>query len=613
MAIVAVWMYVAFYGLAPNFGSLDGRPLDFAAYEQRGWFELALLLAGLVFAVISGKRFIVPLTIAAALFAVVNAVQVLTAIDWGRQPLTSGAATAADLTASNDFVTSAARTLRIPELSSSRNIIVIVLDTFQNDVLESIVRTDSVIANALEGFTIYTNAMGHFPFTQLSIGAVLRGEVYDGRETIPAYLERTNAQKLPAILSGAGYEVDLLPLHSRHAFLAGRVSRCRAYAEVVDLFLFRQVPLLLKRAVYDDGQFVVTRNCPQATPVTEQEQDLEVLSRISQHLVVSREQPTFKWIHLWGMHPPARLDADCSGTESHFDGASVRAQGRCILGKMADILDQLKAEGVYDNSQIFLISDHGSLLGFIENQENSSVPLRVRSSAHPTIAFKDFGATGPLEFDGSPVVLADIYPTILKAVGVSTDKLALNELFEGQHRERFYTFYKSAAEATQERLSRADTFTISGNVRDNAAWSVEPSEIANIPLGRIDLGTDEALVSANYAFSTEAAGAGYSWVLSNPATVDGVLPEADTLAISARVLSPHEGQEIRVSVNGREVALWQISTVNGWETFETTVSLDQRELGAPGVIALDILIIEPINNSTRPLGVLVDWINVEGK
>lgn len=615
-AAAGVVLYLSFYGFAPALGPLDGRTDPFSGFALRGAIELLVLVGLLCTALVSGKgAALKPLAAALVLFFIVNGGMVLLQTDWeAKPPPLVKAASADDLVAPNMFRTSTGRTLHAAELSE-RNVIIILLDTLQNDVFEQLITTDSGLRNSFRGFTLYRNATGYFPFTRLSLPVILTGTAYANDEPIPEYLSRVAGTSLPAVMAEAGYSVDMIPLHSRADFLSSAGAHCRTMATVWDLHALRQVPILAKRHVYRDGDFVFGRLCSENVPVSEQERDIAVFDKLITDAKVTKADPGFKFLHFWGMHPPARLRADCEMTENRFDLPAISEQAVCILSKVAAYLDKLREFGVYEDSRIFLVADHGSLLGLMSGEVSApGVPSYVISAAHPTIAFKDFGQATEFAISEAPVTLKDVYPTAIEGIASSArDRETLTGIPADAVRSREFMYYKSAAEASEDRLAQVQFFTIEGNARDARSWSTDRDRAHAVlePLGFVDLGTPDAIGFTDLAFSTEAEGVGASWIVSSPATVRGVVPEANRVSVRIRMLSAHPDQAVDVLFNGREIGSWSILNANAWLEDELVVDLLPGEAGSAGEFQLRVRKISPLQAGARALGVFVDWIRFE--
>ena len=148
--------------------------------------------------------------------------------------------------------------------------------------------------------------------------------------------------------------------------------------------------------------------------------DLATIDTMISQMKVNSATPQFKYVHFWGAHLPATLDANCNGTVAVYDRPNMSAQSACIMSRLGSYLDALRQKGIYDACQIFIVADHGTK-NFPINGDRSTqgdVTWDVRSAASPMILFKDYGVSGPLAYSSEPVTHLDLKPTILNAAGV---------------------------------------------------------------------------------------------------------------------------------------------------------------------------------------------------
>ncbi|NNC00855.1 DUF229 domain-containing protein, partial [Corallococcus exiguus] len=151
-----------------------------------------------------------------------------------------------------------------------------------------------------------------------------------------------------------------------------------------------------------------------------------------------------------------------------------QGQAVCALHRVADYIDKLRSLGVFENTMMFVISDHGARYGFLKRPDGKGGPPGyVMSSATPSIAFHDFGDNRPFSTSPAPAMLADIYPTILAPLQISTQTFGtdLRKVAPDAKRDRPYMFFRNAGDASGEYLSKIDRFVIRGNVHDPRAWA----------------------------------------------------------------------------------------------------------------------------------------------
>lgn len=119
-----------------------------------------------------------------------------------------------------------------------------------------------------------------------------------------------------------------------------------------------------------------------------------------------RAQPLFAFLHLFEPHAPY---------EPSYDGEIVKADG--IVG---DLLTSLRAQNLYDDALIVLLSDHGEGLGDHGEQEHGVLLYREALQVPLIIKLPRGDRAG--QRVSTPAQLADILPTIAAVVGASAPK-----------------------------------------------------------------------------------------------------------------------------------------------------------------------------------------------
>lgn len=69
-------------------------------------------------------------------------------------------------------------------LSNDKNLVIIMLDTFQSDVFEEIMAQNPEITDKLSGFTYFPDTAGGYPSTSLSMPLIMTGRFYRNQEPI---------------------------------------------------------------------------------------------------------------------------------------------------------------------------------------------------------------------------------------------------------------------------------------------------------------------------------------------------------------------------------------------------------------------------------------------
>lgn len=590
-AALGLYLYLQFYFLVPDLGIFDGRTANFEGHGFVIIFEIAILVGLLALAVTVPRRAFAVFAPVLGVLAIGEGVVVGTeAVLHRPAPPPALEATPADLVDSYFTRTSPTRTLGMPDLSH-RNVIVILIDTIQGDMFANMLRNDTALAKAFDGFTVYENTTGLFPFTRFSIPAILTGTRYDGTETIPAYFERVGSRRLAARFDAAGYQVDLLPLGSRGPFIDMDREPCRQWATLYGLALMRQAPTVLKAWQYNGAKFRLAGLCGQ-TPTTRQELDPLTLNKlIGESRVTRLDQPSYKFMHFYGMHPPSRLTATCDvRPKTRTDTQAVLEQSQCVIRKVGEYLDKLRDLRVFQDSLVVVTADHGTLfgLGFEENISAPGVPAKVISSGNPALAFKDFGQKDPVQFSNAPASLLDVYPTVLESADIEVSDVPgynLTDLKGVDRRLRDYLFYRSAREVNDvDYLKQPYWLANIGHVADPAAWGAYPSPKSGEAIRLVD-----------------------PWLSSEATRIFADLTGSRQIVIEAGLSTPSPQQTVEVALNGRAVATWHVDDTVVDRS--VTVDLQPDEAGAHGVVELRADV-PSISADDRTDGVRVDWIKV---
>ncbi|MBQ8261316.1 MAG: YidC/Oxa1 family membrane protein insertase [Lachnospiraceae bacterium] len=171
-----------------------------------------------------------------------------------------------------------------------------------------------------------------------------------------------------------------------------------------------------------------------------------------------------------GSYPenPAIVDPELNIQSYHVNA--------CAILMIADYLDALKEMGVYDNTRIIIVSDHGSVIPTAPFWEMESLPFAA--NFNPMLLVKDFNSTGEVQTDWTFVTNADT--PYLATEGLGAEQVnpftgqpfalsapgAVYDVFDGKVSDA--TFDLEATEFTFYHH-----FTIRDNIFEEANWTDE--------------------------------------------------------------------------------------------------------------------------------------------
>lgn len=273
-------------------------------------------------------------------------------------------------------------------------VIVISIDTLRSDHLAAYgtkrIETPAFDALAAEG-VVYERAYSHIPLTLPSHTSMLTGQlpVHHGvRDNIGYHFDAGKHPYLPRLLKKAGYATGA----SVSSFVL------RAETGLGDSFDFYEAGIELRT-----GEALGRSQRPGGESA-----DLAL------DWVGKQEgKPFFLMLHLYEPHTPYEpVEPFRSRYPDPYDGEIATADS--IVGKF---LDGLKEKGVYDESVVILLSDHGEGLGD-HGEEEHGILLYREALQVPLILKLPKGRSGGRRV-ASPVGLFDLMPTILTLAGIA--------------------------------------------------------------------------------------------------------------------------------------------------------------------------------------------------
>lgn len=478
-----------------DYGVLDGKAIDWTHDAWRGWVDATIWVALLAVALVFASRVAKPLFVAAVVMAVVQIAGATISI--AQQP---GAVLTASNGQSQDNLSD-----MVFRFSTSRNVLHIVMDGFQSDIFEEIINEGEPgkrMRDALDGFVFFKENMGAFPYTHMSVPALLTGQTYRNQITRKEFFEQTLDRKtiLRSALE-AGFEVDVAAGSSLSTYKRSGYTNAYAIsshehilpkdyafsdsARLLDVTLFRLAPHFTKRYVYNDQLWFLQRLFSNKIFAhLEFFSHNAFLQRMRARMTVDRATPVYKMFHLMLSHTPFVANEECgyAGGTLQVNRHWVKVQERCSFAEIIRLLGKLKSLGIYSETTIILMGDHGAwippngLTGEDHLGRDFAVvrphPITV-AMAMPVMLIKPPGSTGPMRVSMAPSWIGDVPQTISSLLGLKTtftgqSMLDLDEFAARERRHYSYAYARSEWDAAY--LAPIYEYIVTGRVLDGSAW-----------------------------------------------------------------------------------------------------------------------------------------------
>lgn len=291
-----------------------------------------------------------------------------------------------------------------------QNVIVFLVDCLQVDAVQTYVESAD---SALEDFTLFTNTVGGGAPTEYAVPLLLTGEEYDlmqdsdtyydeiwqesyllkdlqeERFDVRLYTEADLLKEIPIEYSQNIYKTSGNKVGNKNQFV-------RKMLQLTNLYM---MPLAMKKHFWMDTEEL--RNCLVANGEVMngayRMDDIQFWEEFQQNLLQKQSGKTFRFYHLRGVHKPYRHDEQFRSVG--YNGTDENRTFQGVMMLLQKYMDELKALGVYDDSTIVILGDHGR-----HNPEDAE--------KYPAILVKRAGERHPLQYSDNPVCFRNLVATI---------------------------------------------------------------------------------------------------------------------------------------------------------------------------------------------------------
>lgn len=273
--------------------------------------------------------------------------------------------------------------------SKNRNFNILVLDTYDSRVFSKYLNSDvaSEVKEQFKDFTYFRDTLGAYTLTDYAINQIMTGERYIAQTSFGEYVEDAyNKSPLINELRDAGWSVNiytdkLMPQREAAdkidnvAAVEIKVDNAWKLADVLYHFvMFKHAPTPLKRffaidfseinngtgkIISVDGKKITRNENAYYDPVIVNWEN-DIFYENSFCYDDYAEQNVFHMYHLQGIHAPRDLDVNYEKIENESDFYSLEDEGIVVNRIVSQWLENLKENGLYDNSIIMIMGDHAS-------------------------------------------------------------------------------------------------------------------------------------------------------------------------------------------------------------------------------------------------------------
>lgn len=333
---------------------------------------------------------------------------------------------------------------------TEKNVIVFMLDRFENSYIRYILKDLPSLKDKLSGFVYYPNTVAFNGHTLMGAPGVYGGYEYtpmemNKRENVSLKEKHNEALSvLPLVLGKAGFESTLSDLswanyeweadmtfaknlpHTKGIRVLGKYTSDFKKEKLIaadssislghilnrNLFwtsIFRISPAVLRPIVYYKGTWWENGTKQTSSSFVEWFSALYYMNKIT---AVDSDSPTLNVITNEASHSSEDISMYDLGLPKtlSFPKELSYPVDFAVLREIANFCDFLKDNGAYDNTRIIIASDHGIGVSEIAKEDFTTPDLDGYSKDHfhPILLVKDFGATGTLSQDNAFMTNADV-------------------------------------------------------------------------------------------------------------------------------------------------------------------------------------------------------------
>lgn len=314
----------------------------------------------------------------------------------------------------------------------------------------------------LDGFTLFSNALSTTDSTIHSIATLIGGEYYavynmNARgvnlksEIESAFITTSNAfansdfevaliaytgSKIQNLIAPNIFAIDsasevFVPYYGAELGLTKRIHRAKSInnrniiGQLIAFGIFKSIPAPFRKHIYNEGDWLFSANWYLEKILNSIKNSADFYA-ITHSASATSQKPTFKFFHSMMTHLPYGAyfqngKCEFGGKWSAWNDYPHKAQmyypsfGQqlkfyqhydlevCALHYLADFVGELKRLGIYDNTQILIVSDHGG-------NDGINIPFLDEYDFRPDtlFLFKDFGAKGAIRADNRLMANYDI-------------------------------------------------------------------------------------------------------------------------------------------------------------------------------------------------------------
>ena len=273
--------------------------------------------------------------------------------------------------------------------SNNKNFIMLVVDCVDSQMFKETIN-NSEFKNVFDDFTYYPDTMSTYSFTRESIPYIISGLWNENKTSYKEYYNNAfNSSMLLNKLNEMNYDINIYEqefawTEEKNSFISNLETfhgdiNIPYYLENMRKYIkFKYYPYQLKQhSEIQTMDFNLSQYNGKIPAFSWSNPLFDHIWKNKATTLIDKNY--FSFIHIEGAHPPYTYDKDFNyvGKEATYEmklGATLRV--------INDFINKLKEDGVYDNSVIMILSDHGFNYGDYKGRQNPILYIKGIKEHH---------------------------------------------------------------------------------------------------------------------------------------------------------------------------------------------------------------------------------------
>ena len=306
-------------------------------------------------------------------------------------------------------------------LSQEKNILLVGFDSLPGHVMKDILVSGSPHAETFKDFTFYESVAASAPSTFTSLRGIVYGN-YDfsqWQEPAPVDFKTLYFNQRDKVNFITSFKYNIYN-NGGVKLAAGQYGKAEQRDQLVDLYTNIAARVT---SSYGVNLIMGLDNLLFSKRKGRFHYTVEGFDKVVGSFDAKSDKPTVIYTHFAFTHLPFALDENCNYRKmdrdwynSHQNIHGIKAGGFCGLKKYGELIEKLKQLGVYDQTMIVLLSDHGTALSYHENPPHNlkinNGPSNGFDRYQPFLMIKPIGTTNDtLKMSKKHIVLDDLAQT----------------------------------------------------------------------------------------------------------------------------------------------------------------------------------------------------------